>query len=189
MVEYNKYKKRGAIHWRWYSSRHKNIGYKVLVDESIVYFPNKGTIIDIGCGDGLPSSLLAKKGLEVTGIEPEITGLKMARDRLSGLDFIGYETTIESFVSNTDQKFDYLYSLNTIEHIEDEYAFVEMMKRIRNFGIVVTDNGDKPQKHPYHTKEYTIESLNELFKDFRIEQIYFSDEWTNNHFIGLKIYA
>ena len=188
MITYNKYRKMGSIHWKWYMG--KNIGYKVLVNESIKYFPDKGTIIDIGCGDGLPSCLLAEKGLEVTGIEPEMIGLTIAKDRLSGLNFAGYETTIEDFVKENDQKFDYLYSLNTIEHVDDENAFVEMMKRTKNFGIIITDNKDsKKRKHPYHTKEYNRESLKELFKDFKTEDINFSDEWVNNHFIGLKIYA
>ena len=187
-MEYNKYKKKGAIHWSWYSSNHRNIGYKVLVNESIKYLSGGGTVMDIGCGDGLPSYLLAKKGFKVTGIEPEMSGLDIARDKLNGLDFIGYQATIEDFVKNNDQTFDYLYSLNTIEHIDDENAFVEMMKRIKYFGIVVTDNASG-KKHPTHTKEYNIDSLKELFKDFKTEQIYFSDEWTNKNFIGLKIYG
>ena len=188
MIRYKKYEKRGSIHWKWYLGN--NVGYKVLVNESIKYFPDKGTVVDIGCGDGLPSYLLADKGLEVTGIEPDMIGLTIARDRLSGLNFTAHETTIDDFVKENDQRFDYLYSLNTIEHVDDEKAFVEMMNRINRFGIIITDNKDaKKRKHPYHTKEYNRESLKELFKGFKVEDIKFSDKWVNDHFIGLKIYG
>ena len=188
MIKYTKYEKLGAIHWKWYSKGNKNIGYKVLVDDSLKYFSGKGTVIDIGCGDGLPSYLLAKKGFTVIGVEPEISGLKIAREKLKNLDFTGYETTIEKFVKENNQTFDYLYSLNTIEHVDDHNAFIEMMKRIKNFGIIITDNKDsKRRKHSSHVREYTKSSLKDLFKDFKIEDIKFNNDWVNKYFIGIKI--
>lgn len=188
MARYRKYERIGDIHWRWYLDDF-NVCYKVLVDDSVKHFPEeRRTVIDIGCGDGLPTYLLALKELRVTGIDPEKKGLEIAKERLKYFKFTGHQATIEEFVKNNNQTFDYLYSLNTIEHVDDNNAFVEMMKRIKNFGIVVTDRF-KNKKHPVHIKEYTVDSLKELFKDFKVEEFKFSNKWTNDYFIGIKIYG
>ena len=196
-MKYNKYVKMGDIHWQWYLG--DNWGYQSLVNDSLKHFSEEGTIIDIGCGDGLHSYLLANRGFMVTGIDPEKAGLEIATERskyftskgltTNTLDlFTGYETTIEKFVKENNQSFDYLYSLNTIEHVDDPNAFVEMMKRIKKFGIVITDNKDKRyKKSPNHIQEFTRDSLKDLFKDFKIEDIEFSYPWTQRHFIGIKI--
>lgn len=186
VMEYNKYDKKGDIHWQWYLNN-TNTGYKSLVNDSLKYFTEKGTVLDIGCGDGLPAYILAVRKFDVMGIDPNASGLTIARERLKHLNFTGYQTTIEDFVKDYNWSFDYMYSLNTIEHVNDPTAFVKIMSKINKFAVVVTDNKDEGMKHPTHTKEYNRSELKELFKDFEIEDIKFTDKWTNDHFIGIKI--
>ena len=187
MSDYPKYRKKGDIHWKWYMSG--NVWYSNLVDDSIAQFRGlSGTLLDVGCGDGVSSYILSCIGFKVLGIDPESVGVRIAVDKMKYLKFRGQVTTVEDFVERSVEGFDYLYSLNTIEHCEDPKVFVKLMERIKEFAIIVTDNGKVSKgKHPYHTEEFTIETLTELFKDFTVEPFEFSDAGTNKHFIGVKV--
>ena len=189
MSDYPKYRKNGDIHWKWYMSG--NVWYSYLVNDSVAQFRGlNGTLLDVGCGDGVSSYMLACRGFRVIGIDPESVGVRIAVDKMKYLKFKGQVITVENFVKSSVEGFDYLYSLNTIEHCEDPKVFVELMKRIKNFGIIVTDNAEvSTGKHPYHTKEFTKETLKELFKDFRTEFFEFNHKSTNRHYIGIKVWS
>jgi SAM-dependent methyltransferase len=179
-VNYDKYKKRGDVHWKWYLGT--NTTYRCLVDESIKYF-NEGTVLDIGCGDGLVSYLLALKGMRVIGIDSDETGLNIAKERLKYMKFEPVLSKVEDFKGEAE----YLYSLNTIEHLDNPNVIVDLMKKSK-FGVIITDNGELKKSHPYHQTEFIKESLKDLFHEFKTEFIEFSNEFVNKHFIGIKIY-
>ncbi|HEC66369.1 hypothetical protein LCGC14_2829340 [marine sediment metagenome] len=188
MSDYPKYRKKGDIHWKWYLGG--NVWYTCLVNESVAQFRGlRGTLLDVGCGDGLSSYILSCRGFRVMGIDSEPKGIEIATERMKYLKFKGQVTTAEDYVKECGE-FDYLYSLNTIEHLEDPTVFVGLMKKVKEFGIIVTDNGAvRKGKHPYHTMEFTKETLAELFKDFKTEPFEFSDAGTNKHFIGIKVWS
>ena len=51
-------------------------------------------------------------------------------------------------------KFDYLFSLTTIEHLMDPKAMVEIMKNIKEFGVIITDvKNPDGRSSVYHTHE------------------------------------
>ena len=189
MSAYPKYRKNGDIHWKWYMSG--NVWYSCLVNDSVKQFRGlRGTLLDVGCGDGVSSYKLACNGFRVTGIDPEEKGIEISTERMKYLKFRGHVTTVEEYVKNNTEEFDYLYSLNTIEHCEDPTVFVKLMDRIKEFAIIVTDNGEvSTGKHPYHTMEFTKETLKELFKDFKTEPFEFSEAGTNKHYIGIKVWS
>ncbi|KKN59588.1 hypothetical protein LCGC14_0540510 [marine sediment metagenome] len=189
MSAYPKYRKNGDIHWKWYMSG--NVWYSCLVNDSVKQFRGlRGTLLDVGCGDGVSSYKLACNGFRVTGIDPEEKGIEISTERMKYLKFRGHVTTVEEYVKNNTEEFDYLYSLNTIEHCEDPTVFVKLMDRIKEFAIIVTDNGKvSTGKHPYHTMEFTAETLKELFKDFKTEFFGFSDAGTDKHYIGIKVWS
>ena len=188
MSDYPKYRKTGDVHWKWYMSG--NVWYSCLVNDSVAQFRGlRGTLLDVGCGDGVSSYKLACNGFRVTGIDPEEKGIEIASSKMKHLKFRGYVITVEDYVKNAGE-FDYLYSLNTIEHCEDPTVFIKLMDSIKEFAIIVTDNAHASKgNHPYHTMEFTPETLAELFKDFKTEPFEFSDAGTNKHFIGIKVYA
>ena len=107
-MRYDKYEKRGALHWDEYRN---NTYYKKLVDESLAPFKEvkSGSVLDLGCGDGLVSQLLYMKGLDVTGIDSVPLGIEYAEKMCS--DEIELITIYaEDFVKHL-RSFDYLYSL------------------------------------------------------------------------------
>lgn len=181
-AEYDKYKTSGDIHWQWYNN---NPNYFFLVEDSLEPFKSAepGTIVDVGSGDGVSLSRLNELGFKCFGVEPDGLAVNMALDHgVSGEYFI---ETAEKFAERK-MKFDYLYSLNTIEHLDNPGALVEMMKHIRKFGVIVTDDDTlKPSadKSRYHETQFTPKSFENLFKEFKLEQI----TLRNSSWMGYKI--
>lgn len=180
MKEFTRYETHGAFHWDWFENpRH---WYPTLVNNSLKYLASEnGTVLDIGSGDGRVDRTLIDLGFNVIGIEPDKMGNKIARERVP--EMLILENTLE------DVEFpfaDYLYSLNTIEHTDTPKRYLEAMKKIKNFGIVITDNAEMGRtKGEFHTKEYTLAELKKLFSNFRVEVL----ELGMKEFIGIKIYA
>ncbi len=186
---YTKYKGSNPIHWTWYINGN-NWQYKQLVDASLKPFEGlKGKVLDVGSGDGLIPSLLMKMGFEVIGIEPEKEGVAASLKMVPDFKQIRM-TTIEEYVKPAMTPVDYLFSLNTIEHVEDAKAFVKVMDSVKEFAIIVTDNainknGERRKMKELHSHEFSYPELEELFKDFRNEKV----DVGNGSFIGIKIYA
>lgn len=190
-MNYDKYEKFGDLHWQWY--RDNTFGYKDLVDQSLKPFIEESnnnlgwedlggpTLVDIGCGDGLPLSILETLGYACLGVEPNIIGLEIAERKLKHSLFL--KRTAKEY-AKLKRESDYLYCLNTIEHLEDPKPLLDIMKRVKKFGVIVTDDGSmRGSKNKYHSIEYTPQSFRELFKDFNLEPITIY----NPEFFGYKV--
>jgi 2-polyprenyl-3-methyl-5-hydroxy-6-metoxy-1,4-benzoquinol methylase len=177
MQDYDKYKKEGDIHWKWYFT-FKN-SYKDLVDQALDPFRkvskhNLGTLLEIGCGDGVALNFLSRSGFYCTGVEPVITATAFAEEH--GVTAEYYNETVEEFVKR-GLRFDYFFSLNVIEHVQKPEVFVELMRRVKYFGVIVTD---RKQAHvdlsKYHMREYSPKEFEELFKDFDLTKLPLSND-------------
>jgi len=183
---YDKYKKKPDIHWRNY--KHGGM-YRSLVDDGLEFFEEPGTVIDIGCGDGVSSYILAKMGFFVFGVDNAKEGVETAYRKCEGLPFEAKVITIEEYEKNSNQTFDYLYSLNTIEHVEDPASYVRIMERVRRFGVIITDNKHTSKSRTYHHIMFDEDDLRELFKDYKVERFHFKHPDAERLFIGVKVYA
>lgn len=174
-MRYNKYEKQGACHWREYA---RGRTYKEIVDSSLAPFKvkdlEKGTVVDIGCGDGVSACKLAKLGFITIGVDISELGIRYARQWCDQeIEWIAKDVIEFLGDCNVDDRtFDYLYSLNTIEHLEDAKILVELCKRIKNFSIIVTDDKNTSKKgNPFHVKELNRDDFKELFYEFKLEEI------------------
>ncbi len=168
--DYNKYEQ-GDIHWQWYSA---TPAYYDLVNESIAPFKDisPGRLVDIGCGDGLPLSLLYSFGHKCFGVDDSEVGIKMALEHGVSAEF--FIEKAEKFATR-GYSFDYLYSLNTIEHLDDPLCMVEMMKNVTNFGVIVTDIPHR-KNDPFHVNDFVPEDIEKMFSDFNFERLPLSGE-------------
>jgi 2-polyprenyl-3-methyl-5-hydroxy-6-metoxy-1,4-benzoquinol methylase len=186
MKEYDKYKKDGDLHWHWYFNlKHP---YKTLVDESLAPFRqvskfDLGTLVDIGCGDGIPLSFLARTGFICTGVDPDGAATAFAEYHGVKADF--FNEKAEEFVKR-ELEYDYLYSLNVIEHLDNPEVMVEMMRRVKNFGVIVTDRA-LGEVSPYHAREYSPVQFEALFKDFELTKLPVSDDEYFGYIIKNKL--
>jgi protoporphyrinogen oxidase/SAM-dependent methyltransferase len=81
------------------------------------------TVLDVGCGTGWTSSVWARHGAEVTGLEPSASRARIARERH------GF-TVIESFVEGlaTDLLFDVVIIRHVLEHLEHPLQVITSLR-------------------------------------------------------------
>lgn len=152
----------------------------IIYDEHIIrYELAKGfvqgkTVLDIACGSGYGSNILARAGAEkVTGMDVDEEALNSAGKKfvLDNLEFKkgnGLDLGVYGF--------DVVVSFETIEHLQDGEKFLsELAKAVKDDGVVIISTPNKEvflEKNPYHLKEYTKKEFEDLLKryfaDFKI---------------------
>ena len=101
-------------------------------------------IVDIGCGGGLIAEPMARLGAEVTGIDPAVANIEVARLHAvqSGLA-IDYRAMSAEALAAAGQNFDVVLALEVIEHVADRDTFLAACAELMRPGgllIVATIN-------------------------------------------------
>lgn len=113
------------------------------------------TVLDAGCGLGYGLDILGRTAHAVTGqdIDPQVTA---PRVRIGPLDRIASHSA------------DVVVSVDVIEHIEDDAAFVRHLARIAKRRVILTTPNWTAGRGvwPYHVREYTPAELRRLCEPF-----------------------
>jgi SAM-dependent methyltransferase len=125
----------------------------------------RGEVLDVACGTGYGSSLLARSA-RVSGVDRDEHAVDTARSRATGT-FLVAEVPPIPF---GDDAFDFVVSFETLEHIQDDVEFIREIKRVLRPGgtlLISTPNADisAPTGVPlnqWHIREYTMTSLTTL---------------------------
>ncbi|MCK5416493.1 class I SAM-dependent methyltransferase [Candidatus Parcubacteria bacterium] len=123
-------------------------------------------VIDVACGTGYGSNMLAKAGAErVIGVDISKEAVKIAQKRFQ-CENLEYILGNAEKINQKDNSFDVVISFETIEHLKNPENFLSEIKRILNdngFTIISTPNVEvSGNKNPYHLKEYTRKEFQEL---------------------------
>ena len=97
-------------------------------------------VVDVGCGGGILSESLARKGASVTGIDVAPRVLAVARLHLheSGLDVDYREMTVEDLAREAPQTFDVVTCMEMLEHVPDPRGFLSAVgKLLTPEGLIV----------------------------------------------------
>lgn len=137
--EFDKYKKRGNANWRAMMSKDIRIfnAYQQARYGQILKVAGdiRGEkVLDIGCGGGSLTYLLAKAGAETVGAENEELGLQLARENLASVSekhlrctFVhasAYKLPFEA------ESFDVVVSCEVIEHLRKPERMLNEAKRV-----------------------------------------------------------
>ena len=97
------------------------------------------TILDVGCGAGLASEALARRGARVTGLDMAGEALSVARTHAaaSGLDISYRESRPEDLPDDLRGTFDAVVALEVVEHVADRDAFLGALARAARPGGMV----------------------------------------------------
>ncbi|MBF0439712.1 MAG: class I SAM-dependent methyltransferase [Magnetococcales bacterium] len=139
-IEFKKYEKKGAYHWSdirrhplWRNAfvlgRYQN-----MVTLLQTRFPKNDTpikILDIGCGDGALSAMLARQGFEVFGIDTSDLAIQLAKKMTSAIGL-----SIDFRVASTYElpwpaaSFDAVLSSDVIEHVAQPERMLHEIHRV-----------------------------------------------------------
>lgn len=97
-------------------------------------------VLDVGCGGGILSEGLARRGAEVTGIDMGAASLTAARLHLleSGLKVDYQQATVEQFAAQNPAAFDVITCMELLEHVPDPASAVRACAQlVKPGGLVI----------------------------------------------------
>lgn len=156
-------------------------------------YPDKGALLDIGCGPGLFLEQAEKRGWHVSGIEPSAWAIKWSRKELGDLHIQHGDYTVLNTMD--EGSVDVITAFDVIEHVLDPVDFLRAIHRVLKPGgmlILTTPKLDSllsrlMGKHwycifPAHIHYFTSSSFKRLFSDTG-----FSQELSKRHirYLGL----
>lgn len=125
------------------------------------------TVLDVGCGTGYGTDILAHEAQRVVGIDYSAAAIRFAQRRYPKLDFRMMNAQDLTF---PDGAFDFVFSSENFEHLPDQAAHLVQVRRVlRRGGIcfIATPNPEAfagEKSSPWHTKENTYNELVGLFR-------------------------
>jgi 2-polyprenyl-3-methyl-5-hydroxy-6-metoxy-1,4-benzoquinol methylase len=129
-----------------------------------------GRVLDLACGEGYGSDVLAQSAREVVGLDanPEAHEHARLRYRRPGLRF--ERGMVETF--GEPGGYDAVVFLQTIEHVQDPAAVLEHIRALLSPGgvayvstpnvLTLAPRGAERSGNPWHIKEYRAEEFREL---------------------------
>jgi 2-polyprenyl-6-hydroxyphenyl methylase/3-demethylubiquinone-9 3-methyltransferase len=102
-------------------------------------------VLDVGCGAGLLSESLARRGAEVTGIDPVARNVHLAQAAAARAgDKIAYRTATPDMLTGEGHRFDMVCALEVIEHVPDRDAFLQTLAAlVRPGGLLMISTIDR----------------------------------------------
>jgi SAM-dependent methyltransferase len=124
-------------------------------------------VVDLACGEGYGSDLLARTAADVIGVDanPEAYEHARAKYRRDNLRF--ERALVEEF----DQERDAVVFLQTIEHIHEPGKLLDQIAKIAPLAYISTPNrltlappGAEKSDNPWHLREYDAGQYRELLE-------------------------
>lgn len=103
-----------------------------FIESLLRYAPEKGRVLDVGCGLGQMMSILREKGYDVVGVDANPKAAKIARDR-------GFEVIEGRFEEGMfeDESFDMIVTRSVLDHAIDPITLLATMENILKPGGVI----------------------------------------------------
>lgn len=126
---------------------------------------NRLRILDVGCGDGVLSWMLAKRGAEVCGIDINEEAIKVAQKKCKNINANFCAASIYN-IPFPSRHFDSILCIDVIEHLQKPHEALNELKRVWNKSgpMIITTPikwRDVP-KSKFHVKEYTVREFRRL---------------------------
>jgi ubiquinone/menaquinone biosynthesis C-methylase UbiE len=151
-----------------------NFESHVRVYEFAAQFAVGKAVLDVGCGTGYGTALLAERGAsQALGVDRARSAVRFARKRYGGQ--ARFDVMDAQRLELEDSSFDLVISSENLEHLPDPTASIREIRRVlRSDGLLVLGTPNKemssPGKdhpsNPFHEKEFYFVELRELLDAF-----------------------
>lgn len=140
---------------------------------------NKTYGVDIFCGNGYGSYLVASKlkNTKILSVDASKEAIELANNYYKIENRIKFINKFFPFELEKD-KYDYVISFESIEHIQDDIQFIEtIISAIKNNGywFLSTPNEEKmslkKNNNKFHFRHYTNKMVNDIFKKYNLKVI------------------
>lgn len=145
-------------------------------------------VLDVGCGTGYGTAMLAEHAKRVTGIDSSKAAIKFAKQHYAKPDFCVMDAHHLRFPNGA---FDFVFSSENFEHLANQAAhLLELRRVLKNTGIcfIATPNPEAfvgERSNPWHTKENTYDELAQLFRPVFSEFVILENSLTAKRNRGL----
>jgi ubiquinone/menaquinone biosynthesis C-methylase UbiE len=127
-----------------------------------------GNLLEVGCGAGKGTEIFSKVCENYTAIDKNDNLIAHHQTKYPNYRFIN--SFVPPFVGVESNQFDFVVSLQVIEHIEDDHNFLKEIYRVLKKGgkaIISTPNiALSLTRNPWHVREYTAQELENLLKKY-----------------------
>ena len=99
----------------------------VLAENILTHLSQKSSTLEVGCGDGFLSHLMAKRGLSVVGVDISSFRAKYAHKKCLDADFICADGRYLPFISEV---FNFVICSEVFEHVPDYTSIIDETYRV-----------------------------------------------------------
>lgn len=151
-------------------------------------FVEDKTVLEIGCGDGYGSDLLAASARMIHAVDKTEEVVQFARNRYPN-EKIQFHAMFIPPIAFGDDTFDIAFAFQLIEHLENPDGFLKEIHRTIKPGgklLITTPNRYfSLAPNPYHIKEYAAGELSDLlgkfFAEVKVSGLFGDETFMNYH--------
>lgn len=155
----------------YFGNTPRKIFYKKKFNSIINLFPiDKGSVLDVGCANGVLLHLLQQNGYDVCGVDCNRDALKIA-ERLLGVGKVFHLNILDAKL-DLNKKFDVVVCTDVIEHFHEK----ELRVLIQNITRHCKSGGHIILSFPSAAYVAYIEPLWKKIKDLRYQNTLFDDD-------------
>jgi len=169
-MPFEKYDQRPAMHWDSYAKvdvyRKRADHLAKLVAQNAA--TDGGMVLDLGCGDGLFTHLMAQQQLEAIGIDVEASAIEQAKAKTRGQPYAGnapqFIATDGGALPFEDDSMQAVAMFDVIEHLPNPIALLREVARVlKPSGALILSTPAWQlggwSDPIYHVTEYTMDEL------------------------------
>lgn len=143
------------------------------------------SVLDVACGEGYGSNMLAGVAKSVIGVDISGAAVAHAADRYRERENLEFKQGSCEKIPLPDDSVDVAVSMETIEHIEQQEAFIRELKRVlKPGGLLVMSSPNKREysdARNYHNEFHVREMYRDEFEAL------LQPEFPHIHWLGQKL--
>ena len=133
------------IYGLFFNSQRRKFKEIIVLAEDKIDLSDYETVLDVGSGTGALCSVLAERGLEVTGVEVAAKMLEIAKRKTGDLSICFMQADVLAGLPFTDKRFDLSFSSYVAHGMsqEDRLKMYAEMARLSKYKVIIHDYNDK----------------------------------------------